>query len=140
MKVNNNKDWLLFENANGIGVSVDAQLYPPGTNKDQNVFTWIYDVKIRNFGISTIQVIRRYWQIFDGHTNIREINDSGVVGQQPIIRPNDLFEYASQVTLFSDSGLMVGKYLAIDMLTGGKFCINIPAFSLDSFIEKKLAN
>lgn len=140
MRANNNKDWLLYETAYDIDVSVNAQLYHPATNKEQNIFTWTYNVQIKNFRPATIQVMKRYWQIFDRHANSREIIDSGVVGQQPIIRANDLFEYASQVTLFSDPGLMLGKYLAIDMLTGGKFCINIPAFSLDSFINKKLAN
>ena len=140
MNINNNKAWLLYKNLEKIEVTVNPQFYSTEKNMNQNVFTWVYDVKIENFGVSTIQLTRRYWQIFDGLTKIREIEDEGIVGQQPIIRPNELFEYSSQVTLFSDSGLMLGKYLALDMLTGEKFSINIPAFSLDSFTDRKLVN
>lgn len=129
--------WVFFETTYDISVTVIPEFYSEGSNKEQNTFIWVYNVKIENFSSSTIQMIGRKWQIFDSTGRIEEINGTGLVGQQPIIKPNELFEYASQVRLFSDSGLMRGEYFALDLTLNKELTINIPAFSLDSSTENK---
>ena len=55
----------------------------------------------------------------------------GVVGEQPVIRPGEGFEYTSGAPLATPSGLMVGAY-GMETTEGELFDVDIPAFSLDS--------
>ena len=54
-----------------------------------------------------------------------------VVGQEPVLKPGEDFEYTSGVPLPTPSGFMTGSY---GMVTeaGMPFDIDIPAFSLDA--------
>ena len=55
---------------------------------------------------------------------------AGVVGEQPVIKPGQNYEYTSGVPLPTPSGFMVGTYGMVTE-TGEPFDIDIPAFSLD---------
>ena len=55
----------------------------------------------------------------------------GVVGEQPVLDPGDAFEYTSGTPLPTASGIMVGVY-QMELATGERFDVEIPAFSLDS--------
>jgi ApaG protein len=54
-----------------------------------------------------------------------------VVGEQPLLRSGDRFEYTSGCPLSTPSGVMSGTYGMINA-QGENFEIVIPAFSLDS--------
>jgi ApaG protein len=54
-----------------------------------------------------------------------------VVGEQPVLRPGEAFEYTSGTPLTTPSGIMVGTY-QMESESGERFDVNIPAFSLDS--------
>ena len=55
----------------------------------------------------------------------------GVVGEQPVLRPGEAFEYTSGCPLNTSTGIMVGTY-EMETLDGERFDVDIPAFSLDS--------
>ena len=55
----------------------------------------------------------------------------GVVGEQPVLRPGEAFEYTSGTPLATPSGIMVGTY-QMESESGELFDVRIPAFSLDS--------
>ena len=59
-----------------------------------------------------------------------QVRGAGVVGEEPVLKPGERFEYTSGVPLPTSSGFMVGSY---GMVTeaGEAFDIEIPAFSLD---------
>ena len=53
-----------------------------------------------------------------------------MIGEQPILRPGEVFEYTSGAPLAVPGGFMMGHY---EMITedGDAFNIAIPTFSLD---------
>jgi ApaG protein len=94
-------------------------------------YVWAYQVRIENCGRETVQLRRRHWRITDNRGRVQEVRGPGVVGEQPVLRPGESFEYTSGTPLATPSGIMVGTY---DMETreGETFAVDIPAFSLDS--------
>jgi ApaG protein len=61
------------------------------------------------------------------------------VGEQPVIKPGQNYEYTSGVPLPTPSGFMVGSYGMVTE-TGERFDIDIPAFSLDLPQEGRTIN
>ncbi len=73
----------------------------------------------------------RYGKITDASVHVHEVRGPGVVGEQPLLKPGEKFEYTSGTPLGAPSGIMFGNY---EMETDGgeTFEVDIPAFSLDS--------
>jgi ApaG protein len=94
-------------------------------------FVWAYHVRIENQGPRTVQLRNRYWRITDSLGRIQEVRGAGVVGEQPVLRPGEAFEYTSGTPLTTPSGIMVGTY-QMESESGELFEVKIPAFSLDS--------
>jgi ApaG protein len=59
------------------------------------------------------------------------VRGDGVVGEQPVLRPGQAFEYTSGTPLTTPSGFMAGSY-GMQSQSGERFDIQVPAFSLDS--------
>ena len=94
-------------------------------------FVWAYRVRIENHGVRTVKLLNRHWVIADSAGRIQEVRGPGVVGEQPVLRPGDSFEYTSGTPLSTASGIMRGSYEMTDE-SGTLFEIVVPAFSLDS--------
>ena len=94
-------------------------------------FVWAYTITIANHGHETVKLLTRHWIITDASGHRQDVRGPGVIGEQPVLKPNDSFTYSSGCPLPTPSGLMVGSY---GMMTekGEHFEIAIPAFSLDS--------
>lgn len=92
---------------------------------------WAYQVKIENLGQSTVQLRNRYWHITDAGGRVQEVRGAGVVGEQPVLRPGEKFEYTSGTPLPTPSGIMTGTY-QMESDSGERFDVRVPAFSLDS--------
>lgn len=103
-------------------------------------FVWAYTIRIENYGDDTVQLINRTWFITDAQGHVQRVHGPGVVGEQPIIRPGDDFEYTSGTVLPTPSGIMVGTYEMEDIISRERFDIDIPAFSLDSPMQAMRAN
>lgn len=114
-----------------IVVSVEPFFLDEQSTPEDGHFVWAYSVKIENHGSETVQLINRYWRITDAHGATREVRGSGVVGEQPILKPGQSYEYTSGAPLATPSGIMVGSYEMQDD-AGRVFDVAIPAFSLDS--------
>src|SRR5262249_23296969 len=69
-----------------------------------------YTVRIGNEGALTAQLRTRHWVITDGNGKIEEVRGPGVVGQQPLLRPGEHFEYTSGCVLETPRGSMHGTY------------------------------
>lgn len=114
-----------------ITISVQPTFLPDQSAPDNNHFFWAYTVLIENGGSDTIQLRARYWRIIDANGRSIEVRGAGVVGQQPILRPGESFEYKSGTPLETASGMMLGAY-QMQTAEGETFQVDIPVFPLDS--------
>jgi ApaG protein len=57
------------------------------------------------------------------------VRGPGVVGEQPVLRPGEGFEYSSGCVLSAPHGTMHGTYEMVDE-AGERFEVAIPAFAL----------
>jgi len=102
-------------------------------------YVWAYTIKLENMGQETVQLINRYWHITDATGAVQEVRGPGVVGEQPMLKPGNTYQYTSGAALRTSSGIMTGHY---EMTTQGSehFTIDIPTFSLDSPDQVKRPN
>jgi ApaG protein len=121
-----------------LEVTVTPRFVPERSSPDNGYFFWAYTIDIANHGGETVQLKTRHWRITDAHGRLQEVKGPGVVGEEPVLKPGDSYEYTSGVPLPTPSGFMVGSY---GMVTAGgeQFDIEIPAFSLDcSYAERTI--
>ena len=114
-----------------IQVTVVPLYLDEQSDPDENRYVWAYHVSLENMGVETVQLLSRYWNITDANGKVLEVRGDGVVGEQPILRPSEQFEYTSGTPLSTPSGIMTGSY-QMKTNDGQSFDVEIPAFSLDS--------
>ena len=132
------------ETTSSVTIRVNPVYLETESTPGEEHYVWVYHVKIENEGDNTVQLINRYWKIMDGEGRIQEVKGSGVVGQQPVMRPGESFEYASGTYLPTTSGMMSGFYemKVIDEEVGSNnmFKAIVPTFSLDSDDQLNMPN
>lgn len=114
-----------------IRVTVVPAFLDEHSSPEDDKYVWAYEVRIENLGEETVQLINRYWSITNSLGQTQTVRGSGVVGEQPILKPGEYFEYTSGTPLSTPSGLMMGTY-QMENNDGKLFDVSIPAFSLDS--------
>ena len=122
-----------------IKITVNPEFLEEHSDPDEKRFIWAYHIKIENQGIDTVQLLSRSWKITDALGRVQEENGSGVVGEQPVLKPGTSFEYTSGTPLKTPSGFMMGFY-KMEKENGDSFNASIPSFSLDSPHESGLSN
>jgi ApaG protein len=122
-----------------VSVSVRPFFLDEQSSPDRNHYVWAYRVNIHNHGTDTVQLLNRHWRITDKFGRLQEVKGPGVVGEQPVLKPGESFEYTSGCPLETPSGIMVGTY-EMTTTSGEKFTVDIPAFSLDSPHDKARVN
>jgi ApaG protein len=122
-----------------IEVTVTPKFLTDRSSPENGYYFWSYKIKITNRGPETVQLKTRHWRITDANGKQQEVRGAGVVGEQPVLRPEQSFEYTSGVPLPTPSGFMAGTY---GMVTEGgfNFSIDIPAFSLDNPAKSRTLN
>ncbi|HVY12820.1 MAG TPA: Co2+/Mg2+ efflux protein ApaG, partial [Alphaproteobacteria bacterium] len=118
-----------------IKVSVRPTYLDAQSDPDEHRFVWAYTVRIENCGGEVVQLVARRWRITDALGRTQEVAGAGVVGEQPVLQPGQIFEYTSGAPLPTPSGFMVGRY-EMRGPNGEKFEVEIPAFPLDLPGEK----
>ena len=103
---------------------VDDQSDP---SKNQYVFA--YTITVTNSGSVPAQLISRHWVITDANNKVVEVKGLGVVGQQPLLKPGESFEYSSGTHLETAVGTMRGTYQMVAE-DGQHFDAPIPPFTL----------
>ena len=114
-----------------IRVTVQPVYLDEQSSPDDGQYVRAYQVRIENLGSTAMRLRNRYWSITDARGRTQEVRGPGVVGEQPLLRPGDSFEYTSGCPLPTPSGMMVGSY-EMEAETGERFEVAIQAFSLDS--------
>ena len=122
---------LYSETTKSIRITVVPAFLDEHSSPDESKYVWAYEVKIENLGQETVQLINRHWSITNSLGQTQTVRGPGVVGEQPILKPGEYFEYTSGTPLNTPSGLMSGVY-QMERTNGELFEVSIPTFSLDS--------
>jgi ApaG protein len=96
-------------------------------SKDQYVFS--YTITISNTGNVSAQLVSRHWIITDANGKVLEVKGQGVIGQQPLLKPGETFEYTSGTHIETAVGTMHGTYQMVAE-DGQEFDAPIPSFTL----------
>lgn len=96
-----------------FSVRVLTAYLPDQSSPDTNQYAFAYTVTIRNIGNIAAQLISRHWIITDANNHVHEIRGLGVVGAQPLLQPNQQFEYTSGSVLATPVGSMRGTYTIV---------------------------
>lgn len=113
----------------GIRVQVQSYYDSERSAPQENYFFFAYQVRISNLGDETAQLLSREWIITDADGLEQKVGGLGVVGEQPIIAPGEMFEYTSYCPLTTPVGAMHGTYrMATE--SGALFDAEIAPFSL----------
>ena len=94
----------------GIKITVSTQYVPAQSVPQAKRYVFAYTIRIDNEGDLTAQLKSRHWVITDGNGKVEEVRGPGVVGQQPVLRPGEHFEYTSGCVLETPRGSMRGTY------------------------------
>jgi ApaG protein len=122
-----------------IAVSVEPTYLETRSSPETSQYVWAYRVIIENQGRETVHLLSRHWMITNARGELTEVKGPGVVGEQPVLRPGERFEYTSGAPLDTPWGMMGGAY-QIETESGEHFDIEIPTFSLDRPNQSRFVN
>jgi ApaG protein len=112
-----------------ITVAVKTAYLADQSDPSRNQYVFAYTITIANAGTVAAQLISRHWIITDAEHRVQEVKGAGVVGQQPLLRPGESFEYTSGTQLATAVGTMRGTYQMVAE-DGHAFDAAIPSFTL----------
>lgn len=120
-----------MEKSDQSGIIVQTQVNYLADQSDEagNRFVFSYTISITNLGSRSARLISRHWIITDAHNHVQEVQGQGVVGEQPLLKPNQSFEYTSGTVLTTQVGTMRGSY-RMEAEDGSLFDVDIPQFVL----------
>jgi ApaG protein len=119
----------------GAGEKYDITVVPKASyvedqsDPSKNQYVFAYTITVTNSGTVTAQLISRHWVITDANNKVVEIKGIGVIGQQPLLKPGESFEYSSGTHLETAVGTMRGQYQMVAE-DGQHFDAPIPSFTL----------
>ena len=112
-----------------IAVSAIPHYIAEQSDPEEERYVFAYTITIENTGTVPAQLISRHWIITDGNLRVEEVRGLGVVGEQPLIRPGETYEYSSGCQLETPVGTMHGSYQMVAE-DGTSFVAEIPQFTL----------
>lgn len=112
-----------------IDVGVETTYVDDQSEPDADRYVFAYTITISNVGRAPAKLLNRRWLITDANGKVQEVRGEGVVGEQPYLRPGEVFRYTSGTVLETPVGTMEGEYemVADD---GQAFLAPIDRFSL----------
>src|SRR4051812_46811726 len=119
----------MAESTHRISVSTRVRFIPEQSDAGKNRYVFAYTITITNTGSVTAQLVSRHWIITDAENQVQEVKGDGVVGEQPVLRPKESFEYTSGAAIATPVGTMRGSYQMVAE-DGVQFDAPIPEFTL----------
>jgi ApaG protein len=119
----------MADNKYAVSVQAHAVFIPDQSDSNQQRYVFAYRITITNTGTVASQLISRHWIITDANGHVEEVKGDGVVGEQPLLQPNQSFEYTSGAAIATPVGTMRGSY-RMQAQDGVKFDAAIPEFTL----------
>jgi ApaG protein len=112
-----------------VTVVAHAAYVEDQSDPSRNHYMFAYTITVTNTGSIPAQLVSRHWVITDANNKVVEVKGLGVVGQQPLLKPGDNFEYTSGTNLETAVGTMRGTYQMVAE-DGHHFDAGIPLFTL----------
>jgi len=112
-----------------ISINVNTAYLAEQSDPSSDRYVFAYTITISNTGTVAAQLISRHWIITDAESVTQEVKGLGVVGEQPLLRPGESFEYTSGTAMATPVGTMHGSYQMVAE-DGNKFDAEIPVFTL----------
>ena len=112
-----------------FSVSPKVTFLADQSDPDKNHFVFAYTITVTNTGSVAAQLVSRHWIITDANNQVQEVRGLGVVGEQPLLRPNESFQYTSGTAIATPVGTMRGSYQMVAE-DGAQFDAPIPEFTL----------
>ncbi len=112
-----------------IKVNVKTNYVEEQSSPEKKQFVYAYTIRIKNEGENAAQLISRHWIITDANNQVQEVQGLGVVGEQPLLKPNEVFTYTTGVMMKTETGTMSGTY-TMRKDCGEEFTTEIPTFAL----------
>jgi len=112
-----------------ISITVNTAYLADQSDPASDRYVFSYTITIANSGTVAAQLISRHWIITDAENVTQEVKGLGVVGEQPLLRPGESFEYTSGTAMATPVGTMHGTYQMVAD-DGNKFEAEIPRFTL----------
>ena len=112
-----------------IEVEVTPRFLSERSSPENGYYFWAYTINLTNRGDETVQLKTRHWRITDAGGRLQEVQGAGVVGEQPVLRPGEHFEYTSGAAIETPVGTMRGSYQMVAE-DGTRFDASIPEFTL----------
>ena len=113
-----------------ITVKTQAEYIPDQSDVESERFVFAYTITITNTGNITAQLISRHWLITDATDQVQEVRGLGVIGEQPLLKPGESFEYTSGCVIATPVGTMHGSYQMVAE-DGTKFEAPVTEFTLN---------
>jgi len=112
-----------------IDVGVETSYIDDQSDPQAERYVFAYTITISNTGSTPAKLLNRHWLITDGNGKTQEVRGEGVVGEQPYLKPGEVYRYTSGTVIETPVGTMEGEYemLADD---GQSFTAPIDRFSL----------
>jgi ApaG protein len=108
---------------------VEPQYLSEQSMPDEGLYAFAYTVTLTNSGEVPAQLIARHWIVEDASGHTEEVKGLGVVGNQPLLRPGESFQYTSGTRLKTPTGQMRGSYFCVAE-DGERFECPVPPFLL----------
>jgi ApaG protein len=112
-----------------VAVTAHSTYLPDQSDEEEDRFVFAYTIRITNTGNVSAQLVSRHWIITDADNQVQEVRGMGVVGEQPLLKPGDTFEYSSGSSIPTAVGTMRGSYQLVAE-DGTRFEASIPEFTL----------
>ncbi|MBL8521577.1 MAG: Co2+/Mg2+ efflux protein ApaG [Betaproteobacteria bacterium] len=112
-----------------VQVTAQAFYLADQSDEENDQYVFAYTIRITNTGTVTAKLISRHWIITDADSQVQEVRGVGVVGEQPVLKPGQSFEYTSGSSLGTSVGTMRGTY-HLTAEDGTRFDATIPEFTL----------
>ena len=119
----------------GIEVTVLPHYHEEMSKPSLNKYVHSYKVKITNLSGLDVQLLSRHWIITDANSKVRDVKGEGVIGQQPILEPEESHHYKSWCPLSTSVGKMSGSFTLIRMVDKSVFEVAIPEFRLIAYFK-----
>jgi ApaG protein len=114
----------------GILIQAEPEFNEAYSSAERNNYVFTYHIAIHNNTNFACQLLSRKWLIFDSIGVQSEVKGDGVIGEQPIIKPGEVYRYESYCPLRSDIGYMKGLYKMKRIDDQSYFDVQIPMFEL----------
>ena len=121
---------MIHQVTKGIKISVNTKYKGIHQRNSKVYHVFSYVIRIENTSTETVKLTDRFWKIYDTLNNIEIVSGEGVVGQTPVLKPEETYTYNSGCFLESNIGAMKGFYTMINLNTFEQFKVIIPTFQL----------